>query len=218
MSVDFRYCLITKPNSFLPEARQVTSFLKQAEVDEWLRPQYPGWIARKVEGRKTQRQTIKLENALSLVTECWNSGIRMGWRLWRRDDDIPFDLEIHVSPPDYVYSASEAVARFGETVNCSRCGTRLDHDATSYMFGTARIYAKCPQCDTFFDPSHLPAIYTHGWTGDKSVLPGGTTYRFALIVNNVPPEQWEAFQVDPDFVGLAKRVFGCDFYGVVDVT
>ena len=140
----------------------------------------------------------------------------MGWRLWQRDEDIPYDLEIHLSPGNYVYHVSELIASFGESVNCVKCGTRLDHDSETYMFGVRAIYAKCPRCGTLFDPSNIPATYTHGWTGEKSLLLGGATYRLALIIDNVPREEWEHFQVDPSFVELAKRTFGCDFYGIAD--
>jgi hypothetical protein len=217
MGVDHKYYLIPKPNSFVPEASQVTSFLHEAEADGWLRPRYPGWITRKAEGRKTRRDSIKLENAASEIKSSWNEGIRIGWRLWRRDDDIPYDLEIHVSPPEYVYQTSETVGWFGDSVNCSQCGMQLDHDADSYLFGISSIHATCPRCGTLFDPSNLPATYTHGWTGEKSVLLGGTTYRFALVIDNVPPEEWVHFQVDPKFIELVKRVFGHDFYDVADI-
>src|SRR5215471_12162700 len=216
MGVDYRYYLIPKARAFLPEASQVNSFLRQAEGDAWLRSRYPGCITKRAEGQKTRREAIKLENVPSVLTELWNSGIRMGWRLWRRDHDIPYDLEIHASSLEYVYHTSETVDWFGDSVNCSQCGTRLDHEAATYMFGIAAIYANCPQCGRLFDPSDLPATYTHGWTGEKSVLPGGITYRFALVIDNVPPEEWENFQVGSDFVKLARQAFGCELHAFTD--
>ena len=219
MGVDYRYYLIPRPNSFLPEPRQLATFLQASEAEQWLRPRYPGWIAKETEGRMPQRQPIALQDAAKAVEDQWSGGIRMAWRLWRRDADIPYDLEIHVSPRDYIYHTSETVDGFGglaSPVNCAICGTRLDFDAPIYLFGVNAIHASCPKCGTFFDPSEMPATYTDGWTGEKTLLLGGATYRFALLIDNVPPEEWQHFRVDPEFMTLCKRIFACSFYGFGD--
>ena len=198
MGVEFRYYLIAKPNSFLPEARQLLLFLRKAEAGQWLQPQYAGWIAKRANGKRSRREALKLGEAAEAIAKQGESGIRMGWRLWRCDDeDIPYDLEIHLSFENYVYHVSESIASFGESVNCVKCSTRLDHELEMYLLEVRAIYAKCPRCGTPFDPSNIPATYTQGWTGEKSVLLGGATYRLALIIDNVPREEWAFFNLIP---------------------
>jgi hypothetical protein len=103
-----------------------------------------------------------------------------------------------------------------DSVCCLRCGSNLICEAVNNIFQETLISAVCPQCAACFDPSNLQATYTQSRSGQKSALAGGTTYRFALIVDNVPLEERDHFTVDPDFIRSAKRVFCREFREVAD--
>jgi hypothetical protein len=216
MSLEHNHYVVPKPNSFTPDADQLLSFLHEAESCQRLRSQYPGWIAKSQTKSKIQRETIRFSNAADEVRKHWDCGIRMSWPVWWPNGEVPYDLELHVSPEDYIYHISESVNPFGESVDCRQCGTRLDYEPQTYLFGTFAIHATCPRCGTFFDPSEWPVTYTEGWTGDKTTLLGGATYRFALILGNIPDDEQENFKVDPQLMELCKRTFGCNFYDFAD--
>jgi hypothetical protein len=213
LGLEHRYYLIPRPNSFSPEMEQVQLFCEQAKR-EWLK--YPGWVAKADEKTILRRESIATANVTTILSELWRSGIRMSWPFLQRSGGAQYDLEIHISSQDYIYHTSESIASFGKSVDCRQCSTRLDHGPLTDIFMEARIHAICPKCGTFFDPSEWPATYTDGWTGAKQMLLGGATYRFALMINNMPEEEQENFKVDSQFRDLSKRVFGCNFYDFAD--
>lgn len=213
MGVEYRRYTIPRPNSFLPEASQLVSFLETAA--QWLR--YPGWVARRAEGMRLTRQGATVAEAIAMLDQLWGTGIRARWPFRWPDREYAYDLEIQVSPRDYIHHISETVAPF-QSATCLKCGGQLSYDAENDIFQEGRIQAVCPRCGEFFDPSNLPATFTDGWTGEKSTQLGGATYRFALIIDNVPLEEWEHFRVDPEFIALAKKAFACDFYSVNDIS
>lgn len=136
--------------------------------------------------------------------------------------DIYYDLEIHLSP-NYVYQASECIEPFEEVI-CRECSEPLEEsrpllaDDFEYIFFTSRIPVQCPKCQAPFDPSKLTAVVVHGWTGERSRLPGGATYRFAVVVDcgkSIPSNTGD-IAFDADFVALCKSKFRTDFYEVGD--
>ncbi len=213
MSVEYRRYTIPRPNSFVPRIDQLATFLAEASRDWSL---YCGWVAKGAEGLKLRREGATAAEAIRLLNDLWKTGIRARFPFRWPGREYAYDLEVHASPGDYIYHISETVAPF-ESIACLKCGCRLDYDSGSDIFQELRIQAVCPICDAAFDPSGLSTTYTHWLTGSKSALQGGTTYRLALIIDNVPQEEWETFKVDPGFTECSKQSFGCEFYEVVDV-
>jgi hypothetical protein len=212
MSVEYKRYTIPTPNSFLPESNQVGCFLERASR-EWL--VYRGWIAKGAEGMKLGREGATVAEAVGLLDELWTLGIRAHFPFRWPGREHAYDLELHASRSDYIYHISESVAPF-ESCPCLKCGYRLDYSEAGDIFQELRIRAVCPNCRVDFDPSILSTTYSDWLTGAKSRLAGGAAYRLALIVDNVPEEEWERFQADPSFKELSKVAFGCEFREIVD--
>src|SRR5262249_46918075 len=213
MSVEYRRYTIPKPNSFQPDISQLACFLEEASR-QW--SFYPGWIAHRGEGMKLSRDGTMVASAIGALREHSASGIRARFPFRWPGREYGYGLELHASAGEYVYHISETVAPF-ESTSCVKCGCRLDYQPAGNIFQERRIQPMCPRCGTSFDPSRLSTTYTHWLTGAKSALPGGATYRLALIIDNVPEEEWESFEVDPSFMELCKQAFRCEVYEVVDV-
>lgn len=213
MSVEYRYYTIPRPNSFVPTVGQMTVFLEKASA-QW--KFYPGWIGECLEGLKLKRNGTTVAGAIGSLNDLLNADIRARFPFRWPGRDHAYDLEIHVTPGDYVYHISETVAPF-ESTSCLKCRCRLDYGQEGDIFQERRIHALCPRCGTVFSPSGLSAIYTHWLTGFKSALPAGAVYRLALIIDNVPEEEWEHFEVDSEFMKLSTKAFGCEFYEIADV-
>lgn len=92
------------------------------------------------------------------------------------------------------------------------CGARLDYTRPKWGWVSyERIRRHCESCGAPFDPTGLPATVQDGY-GHTAKIPGGCTYRFALIFDcqkSIPSER--AFTLHPDLISLIERHFGQGF-------
>ena len=95
------------------------------------------------------------------------------------------------------------------------CGAELRHEAESgseSLFYAPRLLATCKQCGKPFDPSTRVAKVRDPWTNTESDMPGGATFRFALVVDcgKCWPDDG-AFHVHPELRRLCEAHFGRPF-------
>jgi hypothetical protein len=123
-------------------------------------------------------------------------------------------LELHLCP-DYLYHLSEAIEPFEQSPTC-RCGAELTYEVDAEPFFDMRIVHTCAVCGTVFDPTHLLCVGRDGWTGEGFPLPGGATYRFALVVECGKSFGNSAMSFHPDLKGLVEGVLQRSMYEVAD--
>jgi hypothetical protein len=130
-------------------------------------------------------------------------------------DETYYDVEIHLSC-DYVYHCSELIDPFDD-IRCM-CGESLEYDNNDRVFYASRIKYRCPRCARDFDVSEKPATVRNGRTGEKSTVPGGTSYRFALVVDcgKWLPTRSSVINLHPDLVELCQSELQHSFYEVGD--
>jgi hypothetical protein len=164
------------------------------------------------------------ETDLQIVWPVENLGDRLRYPL---DKDPPnadpeetyYDLEMWLSR-DYVYKMSEQIDPFDDTT-CA-CGAELGYDPESgneCLFFTSRILATCKECGQPFDASTRTAAVRDPWTNDTSDVPGGATFRFALVVDcgKCWPEDQDGFHAHADLHRLCETHFDRPFYEIVNV-
>jgi hypothetical protein len=97
--------------------------------------------------------------------------------------DCYYEIQLHFGH-DYVYRMSESIDPFDPSPSCHR-GHALERDAESEEdpFYSSRLALRCPKCDAKFDPSEFIATGRDGWTGTAIRVPGGMTYRFAVVID-----------------------------------
>jgi hypothetical protein len=134
-----------------------------------------------------------------------------------------YELEIWLSP-DYVYEMSERIDPFPDGVLRCRCGQLLETfpsaDEPSHVVGYfAHIKYRCPRCGAAFDTTGLPATVKDPWTGEVATLPGGVTFRFAIVFDcgKCFPRSGRRIAAEPAFVRLLQEVMACSFYQIGDV-
>jgi hypothetical protein len=215
MSVDYNHYLIPRPNSFLPTAGSISTFLQNGFSGDWLRGE--GWIAKALTAYKTERLPIKANDVSSLLNKRWGTDIKLMFPLWWPEEDAWHDLEIHVCQ-DYVYHCSEIILPF-ESTACT-CGQALEFSVERDIFIASRLYLNCPKCGRAFDVSNLPAPTVDGWTGARNApLLGGAAYRFGLLIQcGRAREEDSTFVVARDFRQRCTECLGCDFYDFGDLS
>jgi hypothetical protein len=63
----------------------------------------------------------------------------------------------------------------------------------------------------------IPVEVRDGWTGITSVIPGGTIYRFAVVVDCkkcIPERIASPIKADPRLLDVCRQMFGIPFYEV----
>ncbi len=135
--------------------------------------------------------------------------------------EIYYEFQIHLCL-DYVYHTSEIIEPFEDNqLKCS-CGNPLAYwpKKSPDVFYNGRINFECPQCKARFDTSNLETNVRDGWTNELSKIKGGTTYRFAVVIDCgkcFPRDQrfWP-LKIKPELNKLCQKVFNCSFYEVGD--
>ena len=132
-------------------------------------------------------------------------------------EDVYFEIQLHLSR-DYAYHCSEVVDPFDEPPVCA-CGTNLEYqpDYEQDPFGAARISAECPECGAPFNPTKLPCTVRDPWTGDEQTLPGGLTYRFAVVIDCGKCFGEAGMSFAADLKHLVESTLGVATYEVEDV-
>lgn len=128
--------------------------------------------------------------------------------------DCFYQIQLHFAD-QYLYRTSEAVEPFDPDPECE-CGESLafDVDLAQDPFYAQRLWRECPECGEPFDPSRLVATGRDGWTGEEIETRGGTTYRFALVVDcgkcfgSRPP------RIHDELKRLVEETLDCQFYEV----
>lgn len=212
MSVEYRYYLVPKPNSFLPTSSRLRNLLQRTS-DSWVR--HTAWLMRSQGKRNVNRESVSLDEAIKEVSDRPLQEIRISLPFVQRKDENSIDLEVHISSGAYVYHTSETVGPFKSSA-CKRCGAELVGDRAN-IFQEPLILASCPRCGVRFDPSRMRAVRVDPWSGRKSVVVGGTTYRFALIFANVLLPEQRRFMPPSGFVKLSEEILKCQFRGLADI-
>ena len=203
MGVEYRHYLIPKPNDFMPKPEDLERFIGRAAAENWVPYDKPE-VRR---GGKDRILSWRIESPA------------IAYPLAPVDvppQDRTFEIQIHVSS-DFVYHASECIDPF-ESSACA-CGTQLDYDSEDELFTDLRLPVACPVCGKAFDPSDLPAAYRHPVTGEESLLRGGASYRFAIVIDcgKCVPSESKAVTADPRFLELCQTELKAPFYEVGDV-
>jgi hypothetical protein len=134
-------------------------------------------------------------------------------------EETYYDLQLWL-PRDYVYKTSEQIAPFADT-RCA-CGAELQYDPEvegRVLFHTSRMHAVCTQCGKPFDAATRATTVRNAWTNEPSSVPGGATFRFALVVDcgKCWPDDAGGFHVHPELRRLCEAHFRRPFYEIVNV-
>lgn len=162
------------------------------------------------------------------VHTAWTAGLKYPLdqmpRTPRGDNGPGYNLEIH-SLADYAYVTSQLIDGFPTTdialkpVHCKVSGTNIHYvsDTLNNMFDLlgSRIHHTCPTCSTIFRPQERTVTVRDGWSGEARRLPGGATYRFAILIDcgRAVPERGPVAAV-PEFKAISEAALGIPLYEV----
>lgn len=110
------------------------------------------------------------------------SGLKYPLSVQPESDQVYYDTEIHLAA-DTVYHNSEIIDPFSD-IRCA-CGTTISEFAAlaGDLFYDSRLPNNCPACQKPINYATLPFTLRDAWTGAESKAVGGTTYRFAIVVD-----------------------------------
>jgi hypothetical protein len=158
-----------------------------------------------------------------------NGGLLLEYSLWHLDlddlvyplerldyerDNVYYELRFWLSP-DFVYVTSECLEGF-ENSRCE-CGHQLAHEKPRDVFTTSHFPLNCPICEKPFNPSEYLFRVYNGFNGEQSVVPGGTTFRFAIEMDCGKCMPESSVEFAPRFRTLCGEVLQCDFVELEDV-
>jgi hypothetical protein len=142
-------------------------------------------------------------------------------------DPVPFDdhreaaecyykVRLHFGR-DLIYHTSEVIDPFDPEPVCG-CGRTLMYypEGHNDPFYSARLAATCPACGSSFDPTGLVATGRDGWTGRPYRLPGGASYRFAVVIDCGKDFGGKPHRFDHQLSALIEKTLGVEFYEVPD--
>lgn len=221
MGVEFRTLLIPRDNTLRPDANAVRRLLAawreagflphasgrinfpgaddDAHFDEQAAFDRPEFI---LQWFIEDRRQARLRHPLMEMVEAPEYGASYEIKLHFADDFVETADEI-IDPPPGI---------------CS-CGADLAFDADDDIFYAARIRRVCSSCGEAYRPQDHVGYYQDGITGEQSELPGGATYRFAIVIDcaahwqtsaNVAPEATSAF------LRLSSTALDTELYEVGD--
>jgi hypothetical protein len=251
MSVDYQVWVIPKERTFRPTAEQLANLASALRDGGWVpKPEAIGQQSQFLEllpggdpkglGRKPARSypftsepftaswvDAHSENELVLswhVQDTVKAGVQYPFSFDPFPDSGPPYFYVYVLlGRDFFYHTGENVTEFsGDSTTCP-CGQQLAF-WTGYASGapSQRIYARCPKCDRAFDPTEISCTVLDVWTGATSLLSGGLTFHFALVVNchkYYPREEKAArsFHLREEFLDLWRVHVGIPFEQIVTV-
>jgi len=130
--------------------------------------------------------------------------------------DCYYEFEVHFGH-DFIYHTSEIIWPFDPPPTCPR-GHSLQYDPESEEdpFYAYRLAVHCSKCGWPFDPTQLVATGRDGWTGAAHRVKGGTTYRFALVVDCGKFFGNHRYRFHPQLKALIERTLGIATYEVPD--
>jgi hypothetical protein len=249
MGVEYRHYLIPRPNSFRPNGRQLAVLVESLAKDNWIAAPGSDALRQMAlldeiaqdeadDGWARMWRRPGFASVPHSLTPEWfeaqtscdlrlgfpvNHGDRIGLRYPLVNDAGPpedpyYEIELH-SSHDYVHHVSELIEP-APTV-CA-CGEPLEYypDLDHDVFYASRIKMQCPRCSAPFDPSSINVVVRDGWTGDKSLVRGGTIYRFAVVIDCgkcIPERKCIPIKANPRLVDLCQRVTGHRFYEIGDI-
>ena len=120
-----------------------------------------------------------------------------------------YDLRFWLSP-DYVAVTSETLEGFDDSL--CECGHELAHEKPRDVFSPCEHYPlRCPSCGVAFRPQDRQFKVRCGYTGEESMVKGGTVFRFAIEIDcgKCIPESDVAF--NSEFRDVCSSSLACDF-------
>jgi hypothetical protein len=127
-----------------------------------------------------------------------------------------YEVQFHFGR-DFIYHTSEVIDPFDPSPRCP-CGHTLECEPESVEdpFYSSRLAARCPQCCVAFDPTQLVATGRDGWTGTTMRVQGGTTYRFAVVIDCGKHFGGRQHRLHPGLKSLVERILAVETYEVAD--
>ncbi len=131
--------------------------------------------------------------------------------------DCYYEFQLHLSH-DYVYHYSEAISPFDDEPACRSCGESLVYSLGHEQdpFYDQRISLRCPSCGELFDSTGLPCTAYDLWTNKEYAIPGGVTYRFAVVVDCGKCFGNRSMKFATELKALVESVLGVATYEVDD--
>jgi hypothetical protein len=249
MGVEYCHYLVPRPNSFYPTSQQLAVLVESLASDNWIAApgSEPLRKMATIDGMSYEDADeawahLQLRPGFASVprslTPAWfqerlGGDLKLGFPVEHADqiglqyplindtgppEDPYYEIQLHLSR-EYVQHVSELI----EPSNCvCVCGESLEFDPDGYadIFYASRVWVRCPRCSTAFDPSSIAVVVRDGWTGEKTLVKGGTIYRFAIVVDCgkcIPKRVSAPIRANPSIVALCQRVVGQEFYEVGDI-
>ncbi len=239
MGVEYRHFLVPEDSSFRPAPEQIENLIKAWLENGYLDRSYPAEYA--ITGHNsTSFNLLKKENGI-LSKKIFNllskKQLLLKWEAYFGDTDLRnyplstlpegdlqevyFDFELHLTD-DFTYPLSQLVYGL-EQVVC-QCGEELSYDLDTDPISPHRIKRKC-KCKKEFRPQDHTGIIRSGFTGEEIELPGGGTYRFAIVVDcgKCLPFPREAeirepfIQADKKFLTICENALDTKFFEINDI-
>jgi hypothetical protein len=246
MGVDCRFWIFPKQRDYRPNAEQVARLANALRDGGWVpQPEAAGQRSSVIELLPGNSVPGKIPER---VTAFDGEPFTASWVEFHSQDELVMEWHVRNSreagvqypfvfdpypksgPPyfyvriilarDYVYWTGENIMPFDdEAIQCV-CGEQLER-WTGWAHGVShRISRVCPNCGKDFDISGKSCRLIDGWSGVSSELPGGLTFRFALVVDchKYFPHEEEAgrrFLLREEFLDLWRKFIGVRFEQVV---
>jgi hypothetical protein len=247
MGVDYVVWIIPKQREFRASAEQVADLANALRDGGWV-PK-PGAAGQKSKAIELLPGNGSEGNKPARIEDFESAPFTPGWVEFRSQHEFVMDWHVQnlreagveypfvfdpypdSGPPyfyvrlilgqDYFYWTGENVMPFADTATKCACGEQLAYwTGWAHGVGSQRIHHKCPNCGRGFDPSGKSCRLIDGWTGVSSQLPGGLTFRFALVVDchKYFPSDEEAgrrFHLKEEFLDLWRKFIGVPFELVI---
>jgi hypothetical protein len=249
MGVEYCHYLIPRPNSFRPSSDQLAAFVDSLMNEKWIAAPGSDAFKKMaaIDGMSLANAEetwarIWLPSGFTAasvpypLTSQWFQSrlaedVRIGFPVEHADaigvtyplfsdsglpNDPYYEIEVHLCN-EYVHHSSELIK---EVEGKCSCGASLEYCPDNEIFPGSRFKTQCPECSTVFDPSGIAVEVRDGWTGARSIVPGGAIYRFAVAVDCgkcIPVRKRDPIKANREFVNLCERIFSQKFYEVGDI-
>jgi hypothetical protein len=135
----------------------------------------------------------------------------------READDCYYELQFRFGR-DFIYDAWESIDPFDPPPSCP-LGHPLEYEPSSSHdpFFSSRIAANCPSCGAPFDTTQRIAQGRDQFTGAPMQVPGGATYRFAIVVDCGKCFGRREHSFHPRLKALVEATLGTETYEISEI-